>query len=257
VGRFSTSIQLPITCRILVKQKVTNSTFILHTFVRLMQNDSFKNYYNYLLKNWNKRVATHIIKHEKLGEQKYQLQTTGCVGLQQMKLSGMDTEHANFYMPAPYDMLETFFEKVDLKKYKHFLDIGCGKGRVICVAAHYGVSKITGVDISKVFLQDAEENINTLKKKFPKVKAAVVQANAFYYPIPTTVDCIFLFNPFNEIIMSGVIENIEISLKKKPRKITIIYFNPVDKHLFWENDYKEVFHLKKFWYLEGVILEKG
>ena len=50
----------------------------------------------------------------------------------------------------------------------------------------------------------------------------------FYFEIPDDVDCIFFFNPFDEVIMSAVVENILESLyKNHPRKIIIAYANPL------------------------------
>ena len=65
-----------------------------------------------------------------------------------------------------------------------------------------------------------------------------------------------MFNPFDETIMSGVLENIKTSLQKNPRKITVIYINPLQKHLFLEFGFKEKYHYQKLHYLEGSILER-
>ncbi len=65
-----------------------------------------------------------------------------------------------------------------------------------------------------------------------------------------------MFNPFDEVIMSGVLENIEISLEKNPREITVIYISPMQKQLFYEYGYKEMFHFQKMKYLEGSIFVK-
>ncbi|MBK6633993.1 MAG: hypothetical protein IPG38_06470 [Chitinophagaceae bacterium] len=68
------------------------------------------------------------------------------------------------------------------------------------------------------------------------------------------MDCIFLFNPFDEIIMSAVVNNIFRSLQNNPRKISIIYVNPLHKELFLKAGYTESWQIKKMKYLEAVIL---
>ena len=159
-------------------------------------------------------------------------------------------------MPASYDLLENFFSRINLKEYRHFVDIGCGKGRAICVAASFGAKKITGVELSKDLCVSAKENLSETKKKYPDLKYDVYNNDAFYFKIEKDVDCIFMFNPFDETIMSGVLENIETSLQKNPRKITVIYINPLQKHLFLESGFKEKYHYQKLHYLEGSILER-
>jgi len=139
---------------------------------------------------------------------------------------------------------------------KTFLDIGCGKGRAMAVAAHYGFKKISGIDISKEFVDETRENLKTVKEKFPDVKFDVILQDAFYYQIPIDLSVIFIFNPFDEIIMSGVVENILISQEKKPRTIWVIYINPLYENLFLENGFVKTRSHQKLNWLLGAIFEK-
>jgi len=65
-----------------------------------------------------------------------------------------------------------------------------------------------------------------------------------------------MFNPFDEIIMSGVANNIYESLRQSPRKMKIVYVNPLHKTVFTKNGFKEVYYSKKMKYLEVAILER-
>ena len=221
-----------------------------------MYSFKFIRYFFYLAVNWNIRIAWHIIKQEINGEKKYGIDTTGADELRSLEDKGIDISHATIYMPASYDLLENFFSRINLKEYHHFVDIGCGKGRAICVAASFGAKKITGVELSKDLCVSAKENLQKTKEKYPDFIYDVYNNDAFYFKIEKDVDCIFMFNPFDETIMSGVLENIEASLQKNPRKITVIYINPLQKHLFLESGFKEKYHYQKLHYLEGSILER-
>jgi len=214
-------------------------------------------YFFYLAYNWNIRIAWHIVRNEIRGERKYGIETTGADELQSLADKGIDTDHATIYMPASYDVLEDIFSRFSPTAYEHFVDIGCGKGRVLCVAAQSGGKKLTGIDFSKEFCQAAINNLESTKENFPGFRYSILNNDAFYFSIPDDADCLFLFNPFDDIIMSAVIENIEISLEKAPRKISIIYANPLLKHLFMDAGYKTVYHTKKMKYLEAVVLQKS
>ena len=215
----------------------------------------YLHYYFYLIHNWDLSVANHIIEQEITGEKKYGINTTGTDTLKHLRLKGIDTEHATIYMPLSYDLLEEIFEHIDTKAVHHFLDIGCGKGRVMCVAAHYGIKNLTGIDFSKKLCRQAEKNLDATWKQFPAIIYHVINNDAFYYGIPDDVDCIFLFNPFDEVIMSGVIEKILKSLDEKPRPLIIVYANPLYKDLFLNEGFKEIYHVKKMVYLEASILQ--
>lgn len=214
-------------------------------------------YFLYLSWNWNVRIAFHIIIQEIKGEKKYQLATTGADELLSLEEKGIDISHSTIYMPAGYDVLEKAFSFFRDNPPVHLLDLGCGKGRALCVAAHFHIFKSTGLDISRELCIDAKKNLERTKITFPSLDYNIINNDAFYFDIPDDVDGIFLFNPFDEIIMQEVVENINQSLLRSPRLIHIIYINPMHKELFFEKDYETVFYFKKLKYLEVLILKKS
>ena len=213
-------------------------------------------YFFYLAFNWNFRIAWYIIKTEITGEKKYHIDTTGADELGHLEKKGIDIEHSTIYMPVNYNILEELFSQVDLKNSKHFLDIGSGKGRAVCVAAYAGATKVSGIDLSKKLCESAEKNLAVVQEKYPALKYKLFNNDAFYFEIPTDIDFIFLFNPFDEVIMSGVAENVQMSYEKKPRAITIFYANPICKSVFLDIGFQETFHVQRMKYLEAVILKK-
>ena len=197
-----------------------------------------------------------MIRQEIAGEKKYGIHTTGADELYKLEKQGIDISHATIYMPVSYTLLEEAFKQLNFNKLQaHFLDIGCGKGRALCVAAHQGFKQVTGLDFARNLCEAAKENLAITKQKIPALEYKVINNDAFYFEIPDDVDCIFLFNPFDEIIMSGVVNNIFESLKTNPRKISIIYVNPLHKELFLKAGYKETWYAKKMKYLEASILK--
>ena len=91
-----------------------------------------------------------MIRHEIKGEKKYGINTTGADELKKLKKKGIDVSHATMYMPVSYQLLEETLLQIPGDNKKHFFDIGCGKGRAMCVAAHYGFAKISGIDFSNI-----------------------------------------------------------------------------------------------------------
>ena len=214
-------------------------------------------YFFYLALNWNFRIAWTIIKQEIRGDKKYGINTTGADELKKLEEKGIDISHATIYMPVSYSLLEECFTQLTPKPLNRFLDIGCGKGRALCVAAHFGFKKVTGIDFSKELCEAAKKNLEATREKKPGFDYAVVNNDAFYYEIPRDVDCIFMFNPFDEVIMSGVVENIMSSLAEAPRALSVIYVNPLHRELFTRAGFKEVYYSKKMKYLEVEILDTG
>ena len=217
---------------------------------------SYSRYFFYIAYNWTFAIARHIVRHEIRGEKEYGINSTGADELKGMEAKGIDISHATIYMPASYDLLENLFNQLTPTDYNHFVDIGSGKGRAMCVAAAKGFKKVTGIDFSKDFCVAALENLSEMKTRIPALQYKVINNDAFYFEIDTDVDCIFMFNPFDEIIMNAVINNIEKSLRKLPRDITLIYCNPLHRDLFFKRKYVSVYHTQTLKYLEADILLK-
>lgn len=212
-------------------------------------------YFWYLAKNWNPVIATHLLKQEIKGEKKYGIHTSGEDELKSLENLGVDISHATIYMPASYSLLEELLSLPLLKKYNYFVDIGCGKGRAICVAAHFGFKKLLGLELSKDLCKIAKENIAETKKIFPQLDAKIINNDAYYFEIETDMDCLFLFNPFDEFVMEAVMENVKISLAKKDRPMAIIYLNNLHEQPILNAGFKEVYNCKRLQYLQGSVYE--
>lgn len=215
----------------------------------------FIQYFFYLGFNWNWNIAFPILLHEIRGEKKYEIQTTGSDELKKTKAAGVDISHATVYMPANYLLLEEIFKTLPKEGLSHFLDIGCGKGRALCVAAHYGFEKVTGIDFSQEFCSNAELNLQHTQIKFPSLQYSIINKDALLLAIPKDADCIFFFNPFDQFVMNHVAKKILASYKNNPRDIYIVYLNPLYKNEFLQLGFKEVFNTCKLKYLEAVILK--
>lgn len=200
-------------------------------------------------------MATTLIAQEIRGEKKYGIDTTGADELKKLTKSGVDTSHATIYMPVSYELLEHTLSLLPLLPRNHFLDIGCGKGRVLCVAAHCNFTKVSGIDFSKAFCEAAKSNLLKTKVKIGTFQYDVILKNIQEYNLPADVDCIFLFNPFDIILMQQLVEKIIQNLADNPRTLHIIYANPLDKKLFIAAGFTEIFHNRRMEYFEVSILK--
>lgn len=211
-------------------------------------------YFFYIGVNWGWKIAAVILPQEIKGEKKYNINTTGADELKKLRRSGIDISHATIYMPVSYSLIEKTLEQIDDSNKNHFLDIGCGKGRALCVAAHFGFNQLTGIDFSEKLCEVAIKNLDNTKLHLPTINFSIVTQDAATVKVPVDTDCIFLFNPFDEVIMKKVVENIIKSLEITPRLLNIIYTNPLHKNLFTENNFEEVYHSKTGKYFEVAIL---
>ena len=108
------------------------------------------------------------------------------------------------------------------------MDIGCGKGRVICCAAQYRLKEVIGIDYDKRHCDDAERNIKSLKQKKTYIRVFNVLAEQYDYTVGTIF---YLFHPFSEDVLKQVMYKIKDSLLSNKRRIRIVYVNPKYENL--------------------------
>jgi SAM-dependent methyltransferase len=214
-------------------------------------------YFCYIALNWNLRLAFFSIYHEIKGEKKYNINTTRLNDLQKLSVKGSNRQYAEIYQGASYYLLENIFSELQkLKAPDGFIDIGSGKGRVLVVAAHYGFKKISGIDFARDLCREAEKNCCEITKKFPSAVWKVIHANAANFKFENDTNIFFFFNPFKQQVMRQVIINILHSQNKYPRKIFIVYINPQHKHLFDDENFKEIYYIKRMRYVDASVYEK-
>lgn len=214
-------------------------------------------YFYFISKNWNPLLGAFTVYHEIKGEKKYGIDTIKISRLRDEIIDSENLSHASIYQASNYYLVEKAFEFLKKEKVNHALvDFGCGRGRILVVAAYYGFKTITGIDFSTMLCIEAEANVEKVSKLFPETKFDVICADAALYQIQDYQNCFFFFNPFDEIVLLKVAKNILASLKEFPRKIYVIYLNPVHKEIFLSAGFEEEYFFKKMEYLEFLILSK-
>jgi SAM-dependent methyltransferase len=109
-----------------------------------------------------------------------------------------------------------------------FLDLGSGKGRTLLMAAEYPFRRIVGVELLPALDRVAQENFRkhtSAAQKCFALESVCGDACEFEFPAEPTV--LYLFNPLPEAGLATVIENLERSLEAHPRKVFVLYHNPL------------------------------
>ncbi|MEO8109183.1 MAG: class I SAM-dependent methyltransferase [Ginsengibacter sp.] len=220
-----------------------------------MKINYYLKYFFFIGSHWNFRLAFFTIWNEIKGEKKYNIRTIELDRLSMLSIKGDNLSHASIYQGANYYLLEKAFDYLaSIHENKNIVDFGCGKGRVLVVAAYYGFSKIIGIDFARALCVAAEQNIQKVKGFYPDSQFSVIYDDVINYKITADENAFFFFNPFDEVVMLQVVKNILQSLKESPRHVTIIYLNPVHKEIFLSAGFEEEYYLKRLGYLELSIL---
>lgn len=128
----------------------------------------------------------------------------------------------------------------DAPNQVNFYDVGCGKGRALCVMARHPFKKVVGIEISEELCRVARANSSRLRGRLAPIE--VVCANAVDADL-SDGHVYFLYNPFGRSTLTRVLDNIERSLEVAPRRIILVYYNSVCESLFASRPWLERYHV--------------
>lgn len=117
-----------------------------------------------------------------------------------------------------------------------FVDLGCGKGRVLVLAAKHGFGHVVGVELDRRLVDIARANLRSLRARRHGFadKVEVINADAASYPLPLEPTVIYMYNPFGEQTVRDVATNLQRSWEQMPRPLLVIYYNPKYQHVLEE-----------------------
>jgi SAM-dependent methyltransferase len=130
------------------------------------------------------------------------------------------------YDPTPWNALPRLLRVASLPTQGFtFVDMGCGKGRVLLSALQNPFARIVGVDFSPHLCHVARKNLSAARFLCRQcADATVICADAVTYPIPDGPVMFFFYNPFSYELMEKVLANIVNSYLASRRAIYLIFY---------------------------------
>lgn len=150
--------------------------------------------------------------------------------------TGEDSDDGvNFrYEPTPYAVLERLAGSGLIGPDNILIDYGCGRGRCsLFLHAKTGCRAI-GIDHNPVLVGEAKANQ-------ARMKAAVTfrRMRAQDYRV-TEEDSFYFFNPFSEVILQAVLQEIIGSWYDNPRQMYLFFYYPKDEDVALLSMYDEI-----------------
>jgi SAM-dependent methyltransferase len=134
---------------------------------------------------------------------------------------GLDSS-AHEYLASPEHIIVSAFRRlpIDFGEFT-LVDLGCGKGRVLIVAAKkFSFRQIIGVEISPELARIASKNTSQF------ANTSIVTGDAAAYELPNQPCVIYLANPFEASVMEVVTRNIERRVARDRSPVYVVYLVP-------------------------------
>jgi SAM-dependent methyltransferase len=165
-------------------------------------------------------------EHDQAFDRRFGTDTAGKVESKELGYVDKERqEQAIRYLPSPEGVTRWMLDNIGIDHSQYsFLDLGCGKGRVVLGAAQYPFRCVLGVDLSAALTEVASRNVSIFpaaSRKCDDVRILNVDATKIDYPDTNLL--LHLYHPFDADVTAAVLRNLEASLAAKPRQVRIAY----------------------------------
>lgn len=167
--------------------------------------------------------------------------TSGVIGGRLLSSGRTHDRHITAYLgTAPSAFLEAFAlwnESLSDGPYSSrdyvFIDIGCGKGRVLMLASDLPFRRVVGVELHPALVSIARNNLIKWKASaHPCDHIEVLHADALEFTFPESPTLLYAFNPFDRHLTQLLLDRIQAVSLTRSAPIDVIYMNPEQADLF-------------------------
>lgn len=178
---------------------------------------------------WPTIIKFYLLIIDFYFDTKYGIHTTTPIKLRNLTIKSDNRNRGITYNATRVIPLKKLFCKIKsmIPADSVFVDLGCGKGRTLLIASQFGLKKAVGVEFAHELCETAKKNCSIYKAKTAiGTKFQIIELDVAEYTVKTNENVFFMFNPFDDVILKKVLNNITSSLKQLNRKALIIYCNP-------------------------------
>jgi SAM-dependent methyltransferase len=148
---------------------------------------------------------------------------------------GLAREGYHDYEPSGWRSFKRAMKGVKVSSSDTFLDIGCGKGRVVEQAARRPFRRVLGVELSTELAEQARELAEGERDRRRCGSVEIVAADITTWRIPDDVTVIYVYNALSGDALVAMLDRIAESARRAPRPLLMLYVNPLSERTVIEH----------------------
>lgn len=158
---------------------------------------------------------------------RYKIDTDSRLELDELDVDRETASKGQKYQPTGVLAFYSIFSNIQLPENSVLVDYGCGKGRVLLLAATLeNVKKTVGIEFSQELCDIAEKNVESFQQtanlQDKEFKIVCCDASRYEYEDDETV--FYFFFPFDSELMERTMNGINDSLERNPREAVLISY---------------------------------
>ena len=149
-----------------------------------------------------------------------------------------DKVGAFHYATESYADTRGVLRALDLQPSDIFIDVGAGKGRVLCLAAQIRMRQVVGVEYSSELVRIVKQNICRMQGKQTPVEICSQAAEDFDYSAATVL---YFFNPFEANVLDVVLRKVDVDRAGRPLRLAFAFESPEHRAVFSRHKWLECY----------------
>ena len=155
----------------------------------------------------------------------------------------------------PKLVLELFDLLSPERKNATFVDYGCGKGRVLVLAAQHGFKKLIGVEFSPELSLICDRNLSRASGLLANTQISINTIDAALFIPPHGPVLAFFYNPFSGATLAAVVQQLRSKALQSADPVTIVYVNPCNIEVFSDHGFRVTHRLQNRGHTTGVVAD--
>lgn len=172
---------------------------------------------------WTKLRYQLCSAFERAWDKKHGVDTSGQIDLDKLVVVGDNKTLGHSVVstsPRMFKYLSRYFSEG--AESHTFIDVGCGKGRVVLLASQLGFGRVIGIEFSPLVAETARENIARFRgTRQARDVCSIVTEDASKYALPSGPLVLFLMNPFEPELARSFIANVLEAFDRNKEPIRI------------------------------------
>ena len=212
-GRASRQIQHQRRPAMIFKEKIS---LVMHSCASIGVVETFKALVRYALRS---KIADSSY------DRRNSTDTASRIENEQLEMSDPEAQnHATCYRTASERFIGYLISHLGINYQEYdFVDVGCGKGRVLLVASSFPFRSICGIELSQPAFEIAKKNIRTYRCADQKCfNIHIRNVDARYYEPSIANTVYYFFEPFDIVILTAVLAKLSSKLRGQGKAIYVV-----------------------------------
>lgn len=144
-----------------------------------------------------------------------------------MEEMGIEGDGYHEYEPSGWRALGLALRGIEIGPGDGFLDIGCGKGRVLLQATRRPFGRVVGVELSPQLAEQARRLIAGGGRRRRRCREVeVIVADVTRWEVPDDITIAYAYNALSGESLRQMLDRLADSVRRAPRRLHFVYANP-------------------------------